>query len=89
MRATIATIAKTLLPGALLPAFSAQAQTYPDHAIKMIVPYFPGTGIDILAGTVGQKLSARTGQPVVVEHAQIKADAVRPRSARIAAFFAR
>ena len=41
---------------------------YPDHAVRMIVPYSPGTSIDIIARTVSQKLSARWGQPVVVEN---------------------
>jgi tripartite-type tricarboxylate transporter receptor subunit TctC len=34
----------------------------------MIVPYSPGTSIDIIARTVSQKLSARWGEPVVVEN---------------------
>ncbi len=68
MRAIAATIAWTLLPLAALTAFPVQAQPYPDRTIKMIVPYSPGTGIDILARTVGQRLSARMGQPVVVEN---------------------
>jgi tripartite-type tricarboxylate transporter receptor subunit TctC len=46
----------------------ALAQTYPSQPIKFVVPYTPGTGMDIIARTVGPKLSERLGQPVVVEN---------------------
>jgi len=36
--------------------------------IKLIVPFTPGTGIDLIARTVGPKLSQRLGRPVVVEN---------------------
>jgi tripartite-type tricarboxylate transporter receptor subunit TctC len=52
----------------LLPAAPASAQAYPNRPIRMIVPFTPGTGIDILARTVGQKLGERLGQPVVVDN---------------------
>jgi len=52
---------------ALLPA-SAFAQAYPNRPIRMIVPFTPGTGIDILARTVGQRLGERLGQPVVIDN---------------------
>ena len=47
---------------------TAFAQSYPSQPIKLIVGFTPGTGIDIIARTVGQKLSERVGQPVVVEN---------------------
>jgi len=46
----------------------AFAQAWPSHPIKFIVPYTPGTGMDMIARTVGPKLSERLGQPVVVEN---------------------
>ena len=46
----------------------ALAQTYPSQPIKLIVGFTPGTGIDIIARSVGQKLQERLGQPVVVEN---------------------
>ncbi len=51
-------------------AFSAAAlaQGYPSRPITLVVPYTPGTGIDIIARTVGPKLTERWGQPVVVEN---------------------
>ena len=50
----------------LLP--SAFAQDYPSKPIKIIVPYAAGGGVDILARLVGQQLSERWKQPVVVEN---------------------
>jgi tripartite-type tricarboxylate transporter receptor subunit TctC len=43
-------------------------QPYPGRPVQIIVPFTPGTGMDILARTVGQKLSERWGQPVVVDN---------------------
>ena len=36
--------------------------------IKLIVPFTPGTGIDLIARTVGPRLAQRLGRPVVVEN---------------------
>jgi len=44
------------------------AQTYPARPITLVVPYTPGTGIDIIARTIGPKISERWGQPVVVDN---------------------
>jgi len=43
------------------------AQTWPDRAIKLIVPAPGGSSSEVLARLLGEKLQARTGQPVVVE----------------------
>lgn len=47
---------------------AAQVTTYPNRPIRVIVPYTPGTGIDILARVVGQKLSDRLKVAVVVDN---------------------
>ena len=47
---------------------NAYAQTYPSKPIKMIVPFTPGSPVDVLARVVANDLSARLGQPVVLEN---------------------
>jgi len=61
---------KTLLVvvAALALPLSASGQAYPSRPITLVVPYTPGTGIDIIARTVGPKISERWGQPVVVDN---------------------
>jgi len=54
------------LIGAL--ALPARAGEYPDHAIKMIVPFAAGGGTDVIARIIAQNLNAKWGQPVVVEN---------------------
>src|SRR5215207_3965600 len=56
--------------GAMLAcgATLAVAQEYPTKPIRVIVPYAAGGGVDILARLVGQQLSERFKQPVVVEN---------------------
>lgn len=54
----------------LAPVASAQAQqaAYPSKQMRWLVPYPAGGGSDFLARTIGQQLSAQTGQPVLVEN---------------------
>ena len=66
----ITRIARTFLlsVAACALALPAAAQDYPDKTIKIIVPFPPGAATDLLARTVGQKLSEAFKQPVVVEN---------------------
>jgi tripartite-type tricarboxylate transporter receptor subunit TctC len=44
------------------------AQTWPDRPVKFILPLGPGSGADIGARLFADRLTARWGQPVVVEN---------------------
>ena len=46
----------------------ALGQTYPNRAIRLLVPFAPGGGSDLIARIAGQKLTEATGQPVIVEN---------------------
>ncbi len=48
-------------------SIAAQAQ-YPERPIRIIVPFPAGDGLDIQARMIGQKLSERLGQPVVIDN---------------------
>ena len=62
MRAALA----VLLASLAMPA--APAQPYPARAVKIVVPATPGGAIDLIARTLGDKLTPSLGQPVVVEN---------------------
>lgn len=46
----------------------AALAAYPERPITIVVPTAPGGGNDVMARTVGQKMSALLGQPVIVEN---------------------
>ena len=52
----------------LLTGATASAQSYPQRAVKFILPFGPASGVDITARLLGDKLSRRWKQPVVVEN---------------------
>jgi tripartite-type tricarboxylate transporter receptor subunit TctC len=41
---------------------------WPDRPLRMIVPLPAGSAVDVIARLIGQRLSARLGQPVIVEN---------------------
>ena len=53
---------------ALLWAVACAAQPYPVRAIRFVVPFPPGGGMDLVGRAVADKLSPRLGQPIVIEN---------------------
>src|SRR5207253_5285119 len=51
-----------------LATAAALAQPYPNHPVKVIVPWTPGQATDIAARVVAQKLQDALGQPFVIDN---------------------
>jgi len=66
---TATTIRFLILLLALLAAPASFAQgKYPDHTVKIIVPFAAGGPTDVVARLIGQKLSEKLGQQFIVEN---------------------
>jgi tripartite-type tricarboxylate transporter receptor subunit TctC len=62
MKKVLAALALLSLTG------GASAQAYPSKLIRMVVPFSAGSGVDILARVVAEKLGERLAQPVIVDN---------------------
>ena len=62
MRNAFAGLVLALVAGAVV------AQQWPSKPIKWVVPFAPGGTTDILARTIGEKLSVTLGQPIIVDN---------------------
>ena len=51
-----------------LHAANGIAQTYPTRTVRIIAPYAPGGGSDILGRMLGAKVSEELGQPFVIDN---------------------
>jgi tripartite-type tricarboxylate transporter receptor subunit TctC len=51
-----------------LAPFAADADSYPDRPIKLMVPYAAGGGTDAIARVIAQGMTAQLGQQIVVEN---------------------
>jgi tripartite-type tricarboxylate transporter receptor subunit TctC len=63
---------RILMAGALslfsLLAIAANAQNYPNKPITLVVPFGPGSGSDLIARIIGQRLGSVLGQSVIIEN---------------------
>lgn len=55
---------------AFAPAWAghARAASWPDRPVRVIVPFAPGGGVDLVGRVIAEALQPRLGQPVVVEN---------------------
>ncbi|MDB5602802.1 MAG: hypothetical protein JWN71_4846 [Xanthobacteraceae bacterium] len=68
MSRRVATLLVALTGAVALQAAPAQAQKYPDHPVKVIVPFAAGGPTDVMARVISQKLSEKLGQQFYVEN---------------------
>ncbi|WP_059412165.1 Bug family tripartite tricarboxylate transporter substrate binding protein [Cupriavidus basilensis] len=68
IKTLLAAAAAIALAAPPLAAAQGTAQDFPRKPIRIIVPYVAGGSTDLLARLVGQKLTEKWGQPVVVEN---------------------
>jgi len=61
-------VAALVLTSIAALATPARAQTYPDHAVRLIIPFPPGGSIDTLGRILTDKLSTLWGQSVFIEN---------------------
>lgn len=52
----------------LMAAVPVAAQSYPNKPIRLIVPFAPGSGSDILARILSEPLSQALGQPIIIDN---------------------
>ena len=61
--------ALTVAGSALSGTIHAQTSTaFPARTVTLVVPFTPGSGSDVIARIIAPKLSARWGQPVIVDN---------------------
>ncbi|MBY0266394.1 MAG: tripartite tricarboxylate transporter substrate binding protein [Burkholderiales bacterium] len=53
---------------ALLPAGAAIAQNYPERQVRLVIPYPPGGGTDIIGRVVAQHLASNLGQQFIIDN---------------------
>ncbi len=64
LRALAAAVLLPVVPGAL----AAESPRFPERPMRMLVGFAPGSLTDLLARTVGQKMTEQWGQPVVIDN---------------------
>jgi len=61
-------MAKRVLTALFWVALPAAAAEYPDHPVRMIVPFTPAGATDLLARLVGERLGEKLGQPIIIDN---------------------
>jgi tripartite-type tricarboxylate transporter receptor subunit TctC len=67
-RSFLAIAALGALTAGLSTSAAAQSQIWPQRNVRFIVPLGPGSGVDITARLLAERLSAKWGKPIVVEN---------------------
>lgn len=62
------TVLACLLAGALAPLSTLAYANYPTKPVTLVIPFPPGGQTDVIGRLIGDQLSQRLGQPVVVEN---------------------
>ena len=52
----------------ILPSAAGATDGFPSRPIRLMVPYPPGGGTDVIGRVLGQNLQERLGQPIVIEN---------------------
>ena len=69
MKAVVGRLLCAMLAGIVaLSSSTLRAEPYPAKPIRLVVPFPPGGPLDVVARSVGQKLSEAWGQPVVIDN---------------------
>jgi tripartite-type tricarboxylate transporter receptor subunit TctC len=59
---------RQVLIGVISLTLSASAWAFPDKPIRLVVPFAPGGGTDLIARSLGLGMSQELGQPVIIEN---------------------
>src|SRR5262245_35036086 len=52
---------------AAIPSDAPAQAKYPNRPIRLLLPFAPGGGVDVVARVVSQKVSEALGQPILIE----------------------
>lgn len=66
LKSLMVALVGAIVVAAQAPDALAQAK-FPTRPIRLLIPFAPGGGVDVVARILGQKLSERIGQPILVE----------------------
>jgi tripartite-type tricarboxylate transporter receptor subunit TctC len=68
MKGFLRAICATLAAASAAPAFGAAAESYPSRPIRLIIPFPPGGGTDIMGRTLAAKLGSSFGVQVIADN---------------------